>query len=98
MSATQTALTVGTMVQYRDRDSRVKNALVIATPEANSHATTPAPSEGTATLAVFSLSGGENYVRTDVPEGEGPLTFSQIPEGEAPLSFPAEDGEDGDLL
>ena len=70
---------LGDIVDYRDREGRLKTALVVATTESimghDEHTGMPAPAEGTAHLQVFSFT-GDHYLKTDVPEGDGPLSWS----------------------
>lgn len=61
---------LGETVIYRNRDGREMAAIVAATPD-----TTVASAPGTVTLWVLSPRSGA-YVKKDVPEGDGPTTWS----------------------
>ncbi len=77
---TGTAVQLGDTVDYRDRYGRVKAAIVTATAESMNGVSDAlsdlgAPAAGSAHLTVFSFS-GSIYAKRDVPEGDGPGTWS----------------------
>jgi hypothetical protein len=75
----QAAPHIGDTVEYRDKDLRVKAAIVTATPETiagvDEKTGLAAPEEGHAHLTIFSFTGCV-YSRHNVPMGDGPATWS----------------------
>ena len=79
MEEAKTLLRLGQSVEYRDSEGRLKAAIVTATPESidgrDNQSGVTAPAAGCAHLTVFSFTGGV-YTRHDIPEGDGPRTFT----------------------
>jgi len=74
---------LGTMVEYRDSMNRRKAALVLATYstiDGTDQSGVHAPGPGRAHLLVFGFTGSQ-YVKYDVPSGDGSSTFT-LPEGQ----------------
>jgi hypothetical protein len=64
-------------VTYRDAQGFEKAAKVIGTRASIKDGTdVTRPDEGNANLKVYSPKTGETYIRTNVPPGEGPNSFS----------------------
>ena len=71
-----TAIALGTPVEYRDSNGRRKAALIVGTAESiDEGSSIEVPDEGHAHLAVFSPT-GSRYMSLNIPEGEGPHTFT----------------------
>lgn len=72
------AAKLGTAVEYRDGNGRRKAAFVVGTPETIDPGTdVEAPESGAVHLVVFSPTGAR-YMSYNIPEGEGPHTFSVL--------------------
>lgn len=64
-------------VTYTDRNGFQKAALVVGTRDSIQKGTDlERPDKGCAHLKVFSPAGGGDYYRPNVPEGDGPGTFT----------------------
>lgn len=64
-------------VIYTDGNGFQKSALVVGTRDSIQPGTDlERPDKGSAHLKVFSPAGGADYYRPNVPEGDGPRTFT----------------------